>query len=132
MDGDVVLLACEFQLYGRVRILRQDSRHQIEVVRLVLVAEPAAHELTHDAHVLRRDLEILGEIALAVRDALRRRVDGELVAAPFGDAHATLELRVVQVDGRVAVLEDAIRRAESVVGIATTVAFGLALATRVR
>ncbi len=113
MNADEVFLARELELHRRGRVLRQHRGDQIGVLILVLVAEVAAHVAADHADLFRRDAEVTRHVGAAVGDAAGRRVDGELVGVPGRDAHARLHLRVVHERGRVAILEDPIRRREA-------------------
>ena len=93
--------------------------------RDLLRAEAAAHVLGDDAHVLRREPELLGHLVAHGEDALRRLVHGELVAVPERRAAVRLE-RVMQSRLRaVGGLEHDIRLPQAARDIATR--FGLRL-----
>ena len=66
----VILLAGELKPHGSPGLLGEYGRHQIEVVTLVFVPEAAAHEWAHDVDLLRGELQVPGEIRLAIGDAL--------------------------------------------------------------
>ena len=95
VHADEVFLARELELHRRAGLLREHRGDQIGVLVLVLVAEVAAHVLADDADLLLRDAEIARHVGAAVGDAAGRRVDGQLVAVPGGDADARLHLGVV-------------------------------------
>ena len=128
VDRNVVFLPGELEADGGARLLREHRRHEVEVVALVLVAEPAPHVLAHDPHLLRGNPQIPGEVVPAVGNALRGRIHGEVVAVPGREADAQFHLRVVDVRGRIAVLEDQIGRAETILDAAALVYVGLVLA----
>ena len=80
----------------------------------------------------RRQVEVARQVALAVRDPLCRRPDGQPVAVPPGDADTRLELSVVDVLRGEGVLQHHIRRCEPRVEVATLVDLGLAHAAAAR
>ncbi len=90
---------------GAPTCLRQQRGNQIGILILVFVAEAAAHVLADDAHFFVGYAQIAGHVMAAIRSALGRRVDRQLVALPAGDADARLHLRVVNVSRGVAVFE---------------------------
>ena len=60
-----------------------------------------------------------------MRNTLGRRVDSQLVAFPLRDADADFELRVVEMNRGVMILENVIRLAEALLDIAVPVGFRL-------
>jgi hypothetical protein len=64
---------------------------------LVLVAEAATHVFAYHADLFDRNLQVARKIALAIRDALGRRIYGEFSLVPHGEADPWLHLGVVDV-----------------------------------
>ena len=132
VHADEVFLARQLQLHRRAGVLRQHRGDQIGVLVLVLVAEVAAHVAADDADFFLGDAEVARHVGAAVGDAAGRRVHRQLVGVPGGDADARLHLGVVDEGGRVAILEDVIRRREAFFYVAAFRAEGHGLVPRVR
>ena len=128
MDAEKVVLPRQLQLDGAPRLAREERRDEIGVLTLVLVAEPAAHVLADDADLLGRQIEIPRHIRTAVRDALGRRPQRELVALPTRHGGAGLHLGVVVVLGDVRLLDHHLRGGETGVHAAALIDLGQRLA----
>ena len=124
VDAEEVVPPRQLQLDGAPRLAREERRDEIGVLALVLVAEPAAHVLADDAYPLGRQTEVLRHVGPAVRDALGRRPQGELVALPARHRAAGLHLRVAVVLGDVGLLDHHLGRGETVVHAAPLIDLG--------
>lgn len=107
--------------YRRARLLRQHRCHQVVILALVLLAEASAHVFTDDADPLHRKPEIRRQILAAVRDALRRGIECELLPLPRGQAHARFHLRVVHMRRGVAILENPVGGPEALLDASASV-----------
>ena len=119
--GGVLVAARERAAHGPPRPLSKLGGDERVLVRPVLRAEAAAHELAHDAHLVRRHLERLGDGVAHAPDELRRDVDVEDVARPLADRLVRLH-RVVE-DGLRAVrrLDDDVGLRERLLDVAALV-----------
>ena len=95
MHADVVIFAGELQLDRLGADSSERGGHIIIVLRLIFVAETAAHVLANDAHFAERQAEVLGDVGASVGDALGGSEHGQFTAVPFRHAHAPLDLGVV-------------------------------------
>ena len=105
MHADVIVLPGELELHRLAGDFGEHGGHVIVVLRLILVAEAAAHVFTDHAYLAERQAKILGDVCARVGDALRRGKNRQLTRVPFGHAYAPLELRVVRVLGDVGIFK---------------------------
>ena len=131
VHADEVVFPREFQLHGRAGFPGEQGGHEVVILILVLVAESTAHVLTDDAHLVGGNSEMPRHVGPAVRDALGRGIQRELVAVPGGDCHARLHLRVVDVGGREAILEDVIGGTQSFLDVPAPIDLRLRFVLRV-
>ena len=73
----------------------------------------------------------LRHVMAAIRGALGRGIQSQLVAFPAGDANAGFHLRVVHVGGGVAILEHVVGCAEALLDVSTPVDFRFGLVLRI-
>jgi hypothetical protein len=119
----VLLAARQRALHRAARPFRQLGADVRVVAGPVLRAEPAAHELADDAHVVRVEPELTRQRVADAPDVLRRDPDLELVVRePAADRLVRLH-RVVE-NGRSAVLglDDHVRLGQPAVEVAALVA----------
>ena len=131
MDADEVFFARQLQLHRRACFLGEHCGDEVGILVLILVAEASAHVVADDVDFFRRYLEVARHVGAAVRDALRRRVDRQLVALPRGQRGARLHLRVMDEGGREPILEHVIRLGESGIDVAALLRNGHQLISRV-
>src|SRR5439155_11303578 len=132
MDCNEVFLPRELQLDGRARFFCKHCSHQIEILILVLVPETAAHVLADHADFFGRNPQVSRGIRPAIRDALRGRIESQLIAFPLSDADAPLHLRIVDMRGCVTVFENQIRSAETFFDVSAPVYFRFCLVRGVK
>ena len=78
-----------------MRLLGQQSRNQVGVLILVLVAKSAPHISTHNPNLMVRETEIARCVMATVGDTLGRRIQRELVALPVGETSTALHLGIM-------------------------------------
>ena len=118
MHADVIVLPGELELHRLAGDLGEHRRHVIVVLRLILVAEAAAHVFADHAHFAERQVKVFGDVRARVGNALGRGIHGQLAGIPFGHAYAPLELRVVRVLGDVGIFKHPVGFLEALLQIA--------------
>ena len=108
MHADVVVFTGKFEFHRLPGNLGQYGGHIVVVLRLIFIAEAAAHVLADDSHFAQRQGEIFGDVGARVGDALSRSEYGELASVPLGDADAPFHLGVIHMLGNVSIFEDPI------------------------
>ena len=91
---EVLLAAGERAAHGTSRPPGELGGHEGVVVRAVLRAEAAAHELADDAHLVGRETELRRNLVAHAPDELGRDVDVETIAAPLANGLMCLERAV--------------------------------------
>ena len=70
MHADVVVFAGKFQLDRLPGYLGQHRSHVVVILRLVFIAEAAAHVLANDPNFAKRQVEVFGDVGARVGNSL--------------------------------------------------------------